>query len=340
MARFQMDTSIAADIKSVADSSFKDNIKMIEVEKLKPSLDNFFSLTEIDILADDIERQGLKHNIVVTEDKNDPGNFFIKSGHRRFKAICQLIEQSRYNSKYVPCFVDGSKSQSENLLDLIMLNATTRVMSDSELYNQYEVLKDTLDKLKEEGKKIKGRFREIAANYLNVSPAQVGKIENIKHNAVDEIKNAVEDGTMSITVADSVASLNEDEQKELITQRNVSEIKASDAKEKKMKSEKKEKSENNKTKNQVNQREHNVDEKKSDFNDVVLNDETSILSTNESDNNDNNAEKTGKEENQINSIINEVTPLWSKVLASSDSASLKENIIYLKNRLNEVVEEL
>ena len=101
--------------------------------------------------------------------------------------------------------------------------------------------------------------------------------------------------------------------------------------------EKKEKSENNKTKNQVSQREHNVDEKKSDFNDVVLNDETSILSIDESDNN---AEKTGKEENQINSIINEVTPLWSKVLASSDSASLKENIIYLKNRLNEVVEEL
>ena len=70
MARkIAIDTSIATDIKSAASDSFKDNIKMIEIGKIKESMDNFYSLSDIEILAEDIERQGLKHNLVVVEDK-------------------------------------------------------------------------------------------------------------------------------------------------------------------------------------------------------------------------------------------------------------------------------
>lgn len=233
MKKFQMDSTISADIKSAADDSFRSNIKMIEIDKLKPSLDNFFSLTEIELLADDIERQGLKHNIVVTEDTDNPGTYFIKSGHRRYTAISKLIEENRYNSKYVPCFVDGQKTQSENLLDLIMLNATTRVMSDEEIYQQYDVLRSTIDKLKSEGKKVKGRFREVAAKYMNISPAQVGKIENIKHNAIDEVKEAVSSGKVSITVANNIAGLDEEKQEELIAQKDISKLTNKDVDEKK-----------------------------------------------------------------------------------------------------------
>lgn len=48
MARkFQIDNSIAADIKSAASDSFKDNIRMIEINKIKTSVDNFYSLSDI-----------------------------------------------------------------------------------------------------------------------------------------------------------------------------------------------------------------------------------------------------------------------------------------------------
>ena len=237
MARkMTIDTSIAADIKSAASDSFKDNIKMIEIEKIKASVDNFYSMSDVDILADDIERQGLKHNLVVVEDKNESGTYFIKSGHRRFAAIQQLVSESRYNSKYVPCLVDGIKTKDESILDLIMLNATTRVMSDSEIYKQYEVLKETLDNLKASGDyNLKGRMREKLAEALNVSSAQVGKIENIKHNAVEEVKEAVANGDMKITTADEIAKLPENEQVEIITEKPVSEITTKDVKERKEK---------------------------------------------------------------------------------------------------------
>lgn len=230
MGRFTIDASIAADIKSAASDSFKDNIKMIEISKIRESLDNFYSMSDIDILADDIERQGLKHNLVVSEDKENLGTYFIKSGHRRFTAIKKLISENRYTSKYVPCLVDGTKSKDESILDLIMLNATTRVMTDSELYKQYEVLKETLERLKADGMKVKGRLRDKVAEALNVSPAQVGKIENIKHNAVDEVKEAVKNGDMTIATADSIAKLPEEDQAEIVTEKPVAEITTKDVK--------------------------------------------------------------------------------------------------------------
>lgn len=231
-----IDTSIAADIKSAASDSFKDNILMIEIGKIKTSLDNFYSMSDVDILADDIERQGLKHNLVVVEDKNENGTYLIKSGHRRFAAIQQLVSENRYNSKYIPCLVDGSKTKEENILDLIMLNATTRVMSDSEIYKQYEVLKETLANLKANGDyKLKGRMRDKLAEALNVSSAQVGKIENIKHNAVEEVKEAVANGDMSIATADTMAKLSEEEQVDIINEKPVTEITTKDVKERKEK---------------------------------------------------------------------------------------------------------
>lgn len=232
MARkLTIDTSIATDIKSAASDSFKDNIKMIEIGKIKESMDNFYSLSDIEILAEDIERQGLKHNLVVVEDSNEPDTYFIKSGHRRFTAIKLLVREGKYSSKYVPCLVDGSKTKDENILDLIMLNATTRVMTDSELYKQYEVLKETLERLKADGMKVKGRIRDKVAEALNVSSAQVGKIENIKHNAVDEVKEAVKNGDMTIATADSIAKLPEEEQAEIVTEKPVAEITTKDVKE-------------------------------------------------------------------------------------------------------------
>ena len=122
MARkFEIDTSIAANIKSAASDSFKDNIKMIAVSKIQPSIENFYSISEIEMLADDIERQGLKHNLVVCENKDKPDTYFLKSGHRRFTAIQYLISENRYNSGFVPCLIDGIKTKAENMLDIIMI---------------------------------------------------------------------------------------------------------------------------------------------------------------------------------------------------------------------------
>jgi len=226
MARkMDFDINIFKDIKSVASDTFKDNVKMIEIENLKPGIDNFYQISEIEILAEDIERQGLKHNLVVSEDKDDIGKYFIKSGHRRYNAIKKLIQENKITSKSVPCFIDGVKTKSQNLLDLIMLNATSRIMSDAELIQQYDILDKTFKELELEGNFYKGRMREKISKALNISSAQVGKIENIKNNAVEEIKEAVKAGEISISTANNIAKLSDEKQKDFISEKNISEIK-------------------------------------------------------------------------------------------------------------------
>ena len=233
MPKRKFDTAIMADMQSVAGDSFKDFIRMIAIDKVKASTDNFYSMSDLELLADDIERQGLKHNLVVREDKANPDSFFIVSGHRRFAAIQLLTEQGRYRSQYVPCYVSTAETEAEAMLDLIMLNATTRRMTDSEYMQQYEYLEQTLKELDAVGEPVNGRMRERIAKALKVSSAQVGKIENILHNGIDEVQQAVRSGEMSISTASAVSSLPEEEQQKLTSEKPISEIKTKDAKERK-----------------------------------------------------------------------------------------------------------
>ncbi len=216
MARkLKLDTSITKDIMAAASDSFVDSIKMIDVSEISPSSDNFYELSGLELLADDIEREGLKHNLVVCKKEQDNG-YWLKSGHRRLAALKMLIDQGRRTSTKVPCYVDGEKSRADALLDLIMLNATQRRYTDAELMSEYEQLSKTLKDLESEGKGLNGRMRENIAKLLNISNGQVGKLDNIKHNAAPEVQNAVKNGEMSISTANEVAKLAPEKQKEVI----------------------------------------------------------------------------------------------------------------------------
>ena len=88
--------------------------------------------------------------------------------------------------------------------------------SDADILHEYEEIKRTFKALEDEGKPLKGRMRENIADVLRISPAQVGKIENIKKNAIPEVESAVKSGEMSISTANEVAKLSEEKQQEII----------------------------------------------------------------------------------------------------------------------------
>ena len=230
MSRFTFNSSIGLDMKAASADSFIDNMKMIDFSEIKLNKDNFYTLSELELLADDIERQGLKHNLVVSKDSAGSGYWLI-SGHRRYCAVKLLIEQNRLTNTLIPCYVDGERTQAEARLNLIMLNATQRKYTDAETMAEYEMLKQTIQQLEDEGKPVKGRIRDLIATTLNISPAQVGKIENIKHNAIDEVHEAVKDGKMSISTTNEVAKLTPEKQQEIITRKPTSEITHKEVKE-------------------------------------------------------------------------------------------------------------
>ena len=215
------DTAILNDIKSVAGDSFADNIKMLPVDQLHDNPENFYDLSDLDTLVEDIDRQGLKTPLYVVPDDN---GYMVISGHRRKAAVQELIANGKYGTDKLPCYIGVKKSEAEAMLDLIMLNATTRVISDAETVKQCEKLEAVFKQLEADGKKVQGRMRDKVAAALNLSPAQVGKVENIRHNAIDEVKAAVDEGKMSISTANEVAKLEPEKQKDLIEKKKPEEI--------------------------------------------------------------------------------------------------------------------
>lgn len=216
------DTAILKDIKSVAGDSFADNIKMLPVDQLHDNPENFYDLSDLDTLVEDIDRQGLKTPLYVVP--NDDDGYTVISGHRRKAAVQELINSGKYGTDKLPCYIGVKKNEAEAMLDLIMLNATTRVISDAETVKQCEKLEEVFKQLEADGKKVQGRMRDKIAAALNVSPAQVGKVENIRHNAIDEVKTAVDEGKMSISTANEVAKLDPEKQKDLIEKKKPEEI--------------------------------------------------------------------------------------------------------------------
>ena len=215
--RFQLDSAIVADIQTVNADSYIDSLKMIDIDLIEPNKNNFYEMSEIEALADDIERQGLMTALVVSEQNG--GKYELISGHRRLVAIKSLIADGRRRGGKVPCFIKGKKPNTETELDLIMLNATQRKYSDADTMREYEELTRIFKELEAEGKTIKGRIRDRIAEALNVSPAQVGKLDNIKHNAIPDVEQAVKAGDMSISTANEVAKLAPEKQQEIITEK-------------------------------------------------------------------------------------------------------------------------
>lgn len=226
MARkLQFNTAIMADIQSAAADSFIDNLIMVDIDDIEENEENFYNLSEIEMLADDIERQGLKQNLVIIKNPDNAQKpYKLIGGHRRCAALRLLIEQNRRNSKKVPCYLEGETSPTVAKMNLIMLNAMARKYTDAERIQEYDELVQLYDQLEAEGKPIKGRLRENIAKALNISPAQVGKIENIKHNAIPQVEEAVKGGELSISTANELAKLPEHKQQEIISSKPASEI--------------------------------------------------------------------------------------------------------------------
>ena len=127
----------------------------------------------------------------------------------------------------LPCLVVNYDDHNAKMIDLIMMNITQRKISDADLYTSFLALNKIFQEQKEKGIKF-GKLREKIAESLNVSPAQIGKLQNIENHAVSELKEAVQNGNICISTANKIAKLDEDEQLEIINSSELTELKSSD----------------------------------------------------------------------------------------------------------------
>lgn len=127
--------------------------------------------TEEDIreLALDIERNGLLHNIVVSDKTKDGDGYLILSGERRYRAYRWLYENRRDNRyAMIHCKVLGGLDPLDEMLVLDAANLQTRGgMSDEVRFRKATVR--FIENLRKKGGVSEEDAKSLAARYTGVS---------------------------------------------------------------------------------------------------------------------------------------------------------------------------
>ncbi|MDH6367865.1 MULTISPECIES: ParB/RepB/Spo0J family partition protein [unclassified Breznakia] len=185
-------------------------IEMIHYHEIGEAIKNR-GLRNIEELAEDIREDGLEQNLVVRIVNNDLFIYELIAGHRRYNAMLLLIEQGHKEFEYMPCKVvelDNVEARRRNLLN----NMQVDPLSPTEMMEAIQELKEYYELKKASGEKIPGRIRKLIANDLGLGSSTIGNYENIMKNAIPEVKEKLDEGSITLTTANEMSSLDDDEQ--------------------------------------------------------------------------------------------------------------------------------
>lgn len=197
-----------------SDTAGREQIEYIDVDLLDGDPGNFYQLSDLDGLADNIATIGLQQPIRVRSGEN--GHVVIVSGHRRTAAIRQLVKEGRTDLREVPCIREADDaSPALRELRLIYANSSTRELSAAEIGRQAEKVRELLYQLKEEGYEFPGRMRDHVAEACNISRSKLARLEKIATKLAPCYKPLWEAGQLPEDTADALSSLPDEVQERI-----------------------------------------------------------------------------------------------------------------------------
>lgn len=242
MKKFKLDNnlakSIAEGVNNVdAKSSF--NIRNIDINLLVTSDKNFYRIEEIEKLAEDIELNGLYHNLIVRKSNNEEGKYEILSGERRYKALKMLYDRGNEKYSKVPCQVRENLNDIDAEIILIQSNAEVRQLSEMEKIKQIERLEELYKEKKKKGEKIPGKLRNKIGQDMGLSGIQVQRYKKIGKDLIPELKEMLESKRIGMAEAFKFSGLDNGKQKALYEFLKVNESASADEAENKVNGNKK-----------------------------------------------------------------------------------------------------
>lgn len=160
------------------DTGKREQIEYIDIDKIIPDPENFYELSDIDALAENIALFGLRQPLRVREQAD--GTYMIVSGHRRYTALKKIIaEDGREDLREVPCIVEAAgDNPALKQLALIYDNMDNRKISSAEFATEVERVEKLLYQLQQDGYDFPGRMRDHVSE---ICKASAGKIARVKY---------------------------------------------------------------------------------------------------------------------------------------------------------------
>lgn len=182
-----------------------------DIYDLIPSKGNFYSVEDVQDLKQSIELLGVLQPLLVTDEEED-GKRRIIAGHRRRLAVMQLVDEGKERFRRVPILIKPKKNAILDRLALIMANRFREKTDWERMTEALETEKLVLE-LKE-SMNIPGRTRDLLAEIIETSPAQVGRYKAIYNNLIPELMAEFKANRIVVSVIYEASGLPEDYQKQ------------------------------------------------------------------------------------------------------------------------------
>ena len=170
-------------LKDVSKSDTREQIEYIKLDLIDADEQNFYELSDVESLANNIATIGLQQPLRVRPHPTAEGRYMTVSGHRRRAALQLLAQEEPERWEEVACIVDRDVvSPALQQLRLIFGNANTRKMSSADLSEQAAQVEKLLYQLKEDGYEFPGRMRDHVAQVVQTSKTKLAKLKMIRDN--------------------------------------------------------------------------------------------------------------------------------------------------------------
>ncbi len=187
--------AVLAGAVSELDTPGREQIEYIDIDRIDDDPNNFYQLSGLEALAENIELLGLQQPLRVRP--GEDGHVIIVSGHRRKAALQMLADAGNPRFRQVPCIRERDDvSDAMRELRLIYANSDTRKMTPAEVSRQAERVEMLLYQLKEEGYDFPGRMRDHVAQACKVSAPKLARLKVIRENLSCEFMPDFESGDL------------------------------------------------------------------------------------------------------------------------------------------------
>ena len=183
-----------------------------------PNPKNKYEVTNIDELADNIAVYGLLQPLLVKGPFPDK-TYMLLGGERRWTAIKKVMAENLEAAKKlekIPVEVYGP-SDLDEIDEEIIIRETNSQARNMEKYRKQDVweLYDLYKKKQERGDAMPENIIKRISEKMGIGQRQVQKIVSIDEYMIPEMKEKVEDGSISINKASKIAHLSKEKQEEL-----------------------------------------------------------------------------------------------------------------------------
>lgn len=193
----------------------------ISIKKMYSNEKNFYSMQDIESLAQKILAAGLMENMTVAYEPCDRGIYKIIAGERRWRALNKLVEDGYKEFEIVTCQIKNAAEENEEIVQIIIANSY-RDKSIEEMLEEEKQLKKALQYMRDNGLELqgydlnRGRLRDVIASIMQKSTGKIAQIEKINSNLIPELQKEVREGRLNFSVAHEVSGLSQEKQHELL----------------------------------------------------------------------------------------------------------------------------